>query len=177
MSRRIRTDKSVYWDSCVFIRWMDPGDRLLTSDEALGLQEETELIDKGAIQLVTSSLTRIEIPPSKHLQISLEKYDQLMSQENVIEVPIDVSAAEIARRIRSDRLRCGKKLKTPDAIHLATAIHYKVDELRTLDADLSTLSGKIGEWEIIVRNPTVFQPNLLTGINLLEIPGAKSGLD
>jgi len=44
---------------------------------------------------------------------------------------------------RASRLRAGYGLKTPDALHLATALHYGCDELWTNDGRLKLAAGGI----------------------------------
>lgn len=61
----------------------------------------------------------------------------------------------------------GKTLSTPDAIHLATAIIYRVSEFHTFDNDgdakslgLLPLSGDVGGNRLIICKPEVTRPEL-----------------
>ncbi len=61
----------------------------------------------------------------------------------------------------------GKILSTPDAIHLATAIHYRVDEFHTFDNDgdakhlgLLPLSGNVGGHRLKICKPEAKNPQL-----------------
>jgi hypothetical protein len=51
-------------------------------------------------------------------------------------------------------------LKSPDAIHLATAILYRADEFHTFDDQLIGLSGNVGGHRLIVCKPETKSPEL-----------------
>jgi hypothetical protein len=59
----------------------------------------------------------------------------------------------------------GKTLSVPDAIHLATAIQYRVDEFHTFDGEgnsrylgLLPLSGNVGGHKLTICKPKARNP-------------------
>jgi hypothetical protein len=62
----------------------------------------------------------------------------------------------------------GKTLSTPDAIHLATAVLYRVDEFHTFDGGGSSskslglipLSGDVGGHKLMICKPQARNPGL-----------------
>lgn len=47
----------------------------------------------------------------------------------------------------------GSKLKTPDAIHLVTAILHRADEFHTFDETLTALSGNVAGHRLTICKP------------------------
>ena len=98
-----------------------------------GLQEVAREVNKNKVVLVTSTLTRAEILESKMPKGAIDKYDKLFRRSNVLAVPFDHEIAEITSEIRNFYNPGDFELLTPDAIHLATAIHMGVSEFHTFD--------------------------------------------
>jgi hypothetical protein len=81
---------------------------------------------------------------------------------------MDIRVAELAHDLRNHYAELGgRMLSTPDAIHLATAIHYRADEFHTFDSGSSTkslglipLSGNVGGHKLIICKPTAKSPQL-----------------
>ena len=87
----------------------------------------------GAI--LTSRLSRLEcrVRPLKLAQISLlQTYELFFTQPSLDLAEITAAVVE-----RATDLRVKYKFKTPDAIHLATAIELGADALLTGDRDLT----------------------------------------
>ena len=62
-------------------------------------------------------------------------------QDFVKLVPVDAEVAKIARRLLREQQNLKKR---PDAIHLASAIKWSIDQLHTYDPnDLLVLDGKL----------------------------------
>jgi hypothetical protein len=85
---------------------------------------------------------------------------------------MDIKIAQVAHDLRNyysekrDQYG-GKTLSTPDAIHLATAIIYRVTEFHTFDQDgdakhlgLLPLSGDVGGNRLIICKPRARNPQL-----------------
>jgi predicted nucleic acid-binding protein len=74
---------------------------------------------------------------------------------------VDIRVAGIAHDLRNDSaVKGGKILKTPDSIHLATAILHRADEFHTFDDGLISLSGNVGGHRLIVCKPEARNPQL-----------------
>jgi predicted nucleic acid-binding protein len=94
--------------------------------------------EQGDCRLVTSTLTMMEIlvVPKREGQSRLSAFyrEFFLTFPNLSLVPMDVEIAEIA----SD-LRARHRLRTPDALHLATALQQRADGFVTQDARLPSL--------------------------------------
>lgn len=89
-------------------------------------------VNAGEIVAVTSELAVAEVlvKPLKEQQPALQQAYQtfLMPTPEFEVVPISLTVLEEAARLRATT-----KLKLPDAIHLATALHYQCDTFLTND--------------------------------------------
>lgn len=121
----------IYWDTCVFIAWMKDEER--PAGEMEGVKRVADLVEKDEVILVTSMLTRAEILESKFTKANVKKYDQVTRRNNVAPQNLDLPVAILTSKIRDYYLSTDFELLTPDAIHLATAIHYNADEFHTFD--------------------------------------------
>jgi predicted nucleic acid-binding protein len=119
----------VYLDACCFIYLVEgqPGWRTVLETRLRGLDPTSSLI--------TSQLARLECrakPMRDGDQELLERYDALFGASRV--AVLDVSSKVIDR---ATELRARYAFKSPDAIHLATAIEYAASEFWTADAGLA----------------------------------------
>lgn len=132
------TKKTVYsWDATVFVAWIDEEETapLATIDMVAGE------IDSGDANLVVSVTAYSEVLEIKRGRDQMDKFRNFLKRSNVIVADNTVLIAEKAGRIRSDGLKDGRKIKTPDATFIATAIIYRADVFHTLDDQLLNLSG------------------------------------
>jgi hypothetical protein len=88
--------------------------------------------------LVVSILSRTEVFNLPLTEEQKQKYRDFFKRENAIEIDVTGPIAEKAAEIRkaSQRKRGDgqiEMMKTPDAIQVATAIIYGVDEFQTFD--------------------------------------------
>lgn len=92
-------------------------------------------VARGELEIVTSTITLAEVLvlPMQHgyTQYEREYRDMLLNTEHIGVVPV---SPEIA--ILASRLRATYRLRTPDAIHVATAIDTGCDALLTNDRAL-----------------------------------------
>ena len=136
--------RKVYWDACVWISLIkgEP-DRV---DNCEFIINEAK---KGRVEIWTSSLTHGEAfkkkcgGEQKEIQADKDKaFEDYLEQEFVFEVAVDHDVGVLARTLL--RKHCPPLKKPNDAIHLATAMLYNVDELHTSDHDdLLKLNGHI----------------------------------
>ena len=119
----------IYLDACCFIY-------LVEGQPAWRTVVEKRIRDLDpASRLVTSQLARLECrakPMRDGDQELLERYDMLFGASRV--AVLDVSAKVIDR---ATELRARYGFKSPDAIHLATAIESGANEFLTGDAGLA----------------------------------------
>ena len=146
-----------YWDTAPLIAWITD-ERRDDPAEMAGLAEVLELVDRGRAILMTSVLWRAEVFDSSLTAGQKKKLELIFDGRSVIELGIDSRIMTLTSEIRSMQSQSRKKdaLKTltvPDAIHLATAIHYGASEFHTFDGarklgrnrgGLLTLDGNVG---------------------------------
>lgn len=124
-------DHIVYWDTCVFLAWMNDEKRPAGDMEGLG--KIASLVERAEVILITSALTRAEILYSKTSAEAMKKYDSLLRRSNVVPQNLDLQIAKLTSELMDFYLNADFELLTPDAIHLATAIHYSAAEFHTFD--------------------------------------------
>jgi predicted nucleic acid-binding protein len=99
-----------------------------------------EAAERGEFRLVTSLVTLIEVlvHPLREGQRELaQQYrDVLLESANLTAVPLDERIAEQAAELRARH-----KLRTPDAIQVATALHSGAAWFFTSDAGLPEIPG------------------------------------
>jgi predicted nucleic acid-binding protein len=139
----------VYWDSCVFLSYInaDPG-RIDTLDALLDEIQKSN----GEKRIVTSILTKVEVAWSaiEHTTQTLspnveQTIDALWNDESVIGfIELHDGIVIRARDLMRQSLTQGWSLKPADAIHLASAQWLGVEELHTYDDKLPRYGTMIG---------------------------------
>lgn len=98
-----------------------------------GIQDVVYELEASKLILFTSTLTRAEIFQGDLQPEQKERFAALMQRRNLQEVIPDARVTAKAAEIREHYEGEGIKIRTPDAIHLATGIVYEADEIQTLD--------------------------------------------
>lgn len=143
----------VYWDSCCWIGLINQEDRWFGD-----LQTIFESAQRGDAQLWISTITLLEVVkvpsevgmPRPWPDANIAQVDNLFLQDYVRTVQLDQQIARKAREIYRSTPSLGGR-KQMDAIHLATALYYSVDEFHTddgedllgLDKTLSCRDGRL----------------------------------
>jgi predicted nucleic acid-binding protein len=100
-----------------------------------------DALDNNECSMTTSVITLLEglVMPVRVGDTKLIRkwYDFLYTTDNLETVEITPDVAEVAARLRAVHT----KLKTPDAIQVATALYKKADFFLTNDKDLASISG------------------------------------
>lgn len=126
-----------YWDTTT---WLDLHNEPVTTP--LGpCRTLWTAVEKGSIELLFSAITIAEVlikpdDGSPRPWKDPNDFDAIFDHERLVMVQIDRTIAE---RVRS--LRRSRKVKAPDAFHLACAMHYNVDQLISRDAGLLKAHG------------------------------------
>ena len=105
-----------------------------------------------------------------HLNIpeAAEKFRKLMMRHR-IELPSkDLRIEKLAHELRDhyDQIPNSKKLLEKDSLHLATAIHYRVNAFYTFDEgkkgglSLLSLNGNVAGYPLVICKPPVNQTRL-----------------
>lgn len=144
------------WDTSVLIAWFceEPGAPL----DDIGLVVDEIDKEKSPAVLIISVVTFTEILETKHTAEQLDKLSQFLRRSNVLKAETTFKVAKKAGEIRDAALAQGRKIKTPDAQILATAILYNADVLHTLDDQLLNLNGRP-----LVDGLKITLPQLLDG--------------
>ena len=125
--------KKIYWDSCIVIyriQQISPWAQMIAS-------KFTPLMDES--RLYTSHLGRLEcrVLPLREGNLGLlQQFDNFFAQPEVVTAPLDARVFNLATELRAQH-----HLKTPDALHLATAICSNCDEFWSNDERLAKIAG------------------------------------
>jgi predicted nucleic acid-binding protein len=146
----------IYWDTCVFITWLTAEKSKWPASIWQGIQDVADLVEIGQAILVTSTLIRTEVFLGKLTLEQKQKFADILRRKNVQEVAPHMRIADRASTIRERH-----KIKTPDAIHLATAILFEVDEMHTMDGwhedgkkdGLLALSRNVADYDLWITEP------------------------
>lgn len=139
-----------YWDACIFISWLKDENPIKGLLE--GINEIKEALDKKDATLVTSVITFTEVIQGNISDDSYSKFLNLFKRPNIVAYNVDENIATLAGRLRN--YHKGKnlhKLKTVDAIHLATSATLKVNEINTFDG-YGKKSGMLDYNGVIIDN-------------------------
>ena len=154
----------VYWDTCIFLALLKQEQRQDPADLE-GTNEQSDLFDKGQLQIATSVITIIEVLRSSISQAAGDRFEKLGQRPNFFFVDTTSRIARIAHDIRDYYYNVQDGLppvSTQDSIHLATAIYFGCDKLYTFDEKnkpgknraLIPLSGTIaGHYPLIIEKP------------------------
>jgi predicted nucleic acid-binding protein len=146
--------QSLYWDACIFVAWLKNEQREDVK-EMDGIYEMFNSIERGNVLLLTSLITRIEILECTLSHKARENFEKLFQRKNFQEMPVNQRIAELARTVRNSYQKQNIRIRTPDTIHLATAIHYNAEKFYTFDESLLKLNGNIGEYPLTICNPKI----------------------
>jgi len=129
-------DDLICWDSSVLISWLR-GDE--DADRNRATRTVVQHIEGGTSKLIVSTLLYVEVLESRMPAGAIEQFKKLMQNRQMIEImAVDIRVAEKAQAIRN---RGSRNLKTPDAVHVATAILAGAKLFHTFDDRLLRLSG------------------------------------
>ncbi|CAN5397487.1 PIN domain-containing protein [soil metagenome] len=124
----------IYLDTCIIIYFIE-------KHPAYAVKIELLLKNlKATDSLCLSPLTRMEclVMPLRTNDSALRSlYESFFNSQKMLEMPIEVF--DNAARLRADF----GNLKTPDALHLATALHHNCDEFWTNDNRLNSVAPQL----------------------------------
>lgn len=150
-----------YWDANVFIAWLK-GETCWPRGVIIGMEDVAREVHGNKAILFTSTMTSAEIFQGALTKPQKERLAALLQRTNVNQIAPDMRVTDRASAIREFYNTRGNKIKTPDAIHLATAIIYKADELQTMDGletkstkktKLLALNGDVAGYRLSIVNP------------------------
>lgn len=161
--------RTIYWDSCIFIAWLK--DEKRQNHEMDGVYECINDVESGRTRLITSVITRLEVYESDLLPVVRARYNSFLQRRTVHLLDQDLRISDLGRKIREYYHRQREidglpELTTPDATHLATAIHYGVAAFWTFDdgrhggRGLLSLNGNVADYPLIICRPIAQQLRL-----------------
>jgi predicted nucleic acid-binding protein len=152
----------IYWDANVFVSYLNNDKERIPTIEAILEVVESSKIDR----IVTSVVSKVEVAWVAQEKINRvltndeeKRIDDMWENAEIFEM-IDFSndIALKARKLMREGLSRGWKLRTNDAIHLASAQWVGAIELQTYDLkDFQKFSELVG---IEIREPHAIQPKL-----------------
>ena len=161
-----------YWDTAPLIAWITDEKRADPAEMA-GLAEVIDMVDRGKATLMTSVLWRAEVLNAAITTAQKKRLEAAFDGRSIIELEIGSRIMRLTGEIRSFHSISKKKdamknIRVPDAIHLATAIHYEATEFHTFDGvrsginkgGLLTLDGNVGGHRLRVCAPKAEQLQL-----------------
>lgn len=122
--------RKYYWDSSAFLAWLQAERGRVELADSIVSE-----VQQGKAIIITSVMASTEIFEGNFTQQQERQFKLLMGRRDVTQVNVDHNVSDLARQIREHYKKKGKKLSTPDATHLATAIIHKADEFHTFDED------------------------------------------
>lgn len=156
------TVKKYYWDTNVILSYIkgkgESENR--TDEEMMGIDAIVKEAEEKKAIIVTSSITFAEVYASKLDEEQKQRYNSVLKRPSMPPIDAHTGINIKASEIREYYNDLGKKITTPDAIHLATAILTGVDALHTFDEDdLIPLSG-----DVMGHNLKICKPKSVQGI-------------
>ena len=164
------SDPLYYWDTCLLLAWLKDEER--SRGEMDGVRETIARQRRREVKIMTSVVTSVEVLSAK-IPVGMDRlFAGLLKR--IIRVGVDSRVATVAHELRNHYAqKGGKTVSTTDAIHLATAIHYRADEFHTFDEGgsnrslgLIPLSGDIGGHKLRICKPSSTTP----GVDLRKPP-------
>ena|ERR1039458_10078918 len=136
-----------YWDSDAFLGYLSG-----EPDKAPACESVLKAADAGRIIVVTSALTLAEVLYVKgHKAMPKDKREmvsQFFKQPYIAVQNVTRRIAEMARELYWEH-----EIDPKDAIHLATALTYRLPLLNTFDRALIAKSGKVGDPPLRIEIP------------------------
>ena len=129
--------ENICWDTSVFLTHIR-GEA--TEEQKQEIQTVVTLVEQEQFQIIISTLLYVEVLESTMPKNAMNLFDALMKKRGMVRnVAVNLEIAKKAQEIRN---RMPKKLKTADAIHIATAIVSEAIVFHTFDKQLLNLNGK-----------------------------------
>jgi len=154
----------IYWDTCVLLAWIK--DEARPNNEMDGVNDYAEKIHRNHITLITSVLTDAEILESTLDDSAKQRLEDFFKRPNCQKCEVDSKIIPLSSKIRDyyqqQKLNDGlPTLTLPDAIHLATAIHYEANAFHTFDERnesrkrraLIPLNGNVAGYQLLICKP------------------------
>ncbi len=141
--------KALFWDSCVFYRYLTEHPNEYVMDIAQYIRDAQD----GKVDILFSTITLAEIRPSALKQKGFEDIDEFLADFNGAFIPIGPTpdimkqAAILKDRRYAHARKDPRHIGTPDAIQLLTCLHA-LEDLGYTDVTFHTFDNGGGKgWE------------------------------
>ncbi|WP_082404580.1 MULTISPECIES: PIN domain-containing protein [Achromobacter] len=158
-----------YWDTAPLIAWIT-GEKREDPAEMAGLAEVLDMVDRGRAIVMISVLWRAEILDLRLTAAQKKQLELAFEGRSIVELEAGSKVMALAGEIRNFHKAAAKKgvlqnVRVPDAIHLATAVHYEATEFHTFDGarqggnsgGLITLDGNVAGHRLKICAPKAEQ--------------------
>lgn len=136
------------WDSCIVIGYLAGSPDLMPACPGIIRQAEAGILEIAVSEMAKAETAYLEGLSDAQSELLIREF---FSREYIIPISIDDPVSAIARDlVRKYR---SLKLRPPDAIHLATAILWRIPVLETTDSDFLQLDQLEGNPLVTVRKP------------------------
>lgn len=170
------TKQIIYWDTCIWLAWIKNEKR--KPGEIEGIQEQVEQFERDEIFLATSvlSLTEMLDLQNKLSAAGQRKFQGFFRHPKLVRIAADLRVAELARDLRDYYFLQHQQDGLPtielgDAIHLASALHLRVNRFMTFDErdsknpkhprrGLINLSGNVAGHKLKIERPMVLSAQM-----------------
>lgn len=192
-----RDIRTIYWDACIFFVWIKQ-ETCWPEDTVKGIEQTVEQAYAKRVVILTSVVTLTEILQSQMKSEDKERYRKVFGHPQLQLMDVDRRIAEKAAIIREyydtrafdvqpdgTVVKTGSVMSLGDSFHLATALHYEVDEFHTIDGagkrkrriDLLKLNGNVAEFRLVIVQPKYIPlPEPLPGGPIITTAGEQPGL-
>ena len=142
--REMPTKPNYYWDACIFLAWLqDERPPRRQPGDMEGLAEIVDQIERGEARVVTSALTLTEVLNANFTEEQKGRFEGALQRPSCVVINADQRVTKLAAEIRENFRGEGRRIQTPDAIHLASALIVAADVLHTFDDQMLVLDGRV----------------------------------
>lgn len=139
------------WDTSVFIAMLAP--QFTSEEERAGISEVVALADSGQVIIVTSTIAMAEVLGEVVADPIRERFEALFQRPNFVLQDANPSITQHAGTIRVRGRAEGRRIHTPDATFIATALAHRVEAFHTLDEKLLKLSASSLVDGLVISRP------------------------
>lgn len=140
------SQKRIYWDACTWIAYIAretsvplPGGG--TENRFLMCENVLRGAREGKFEIVTSCFTLSEVCKKPEVKDSpVDNLPAFFEHSYILTIPVDLAIGRHAQSMQATGLVA---LKPPDAVHLASALRSRVDQINTFDNAILKLDGLI----------------------------------
>ena len=160
-----RENRLLYWDSCVFLSYVEENPERLPILEAI-----LQSMSRGRTRVYTSSLAKVEVAfaasetGSQTLSSEIEELiDGLWSEPGITVVEFHDGIGNMARSLMRRAMAGGRSIRSYDATHLATAEWLtqrglELEAVHTYDDRVLRAGALVG---LTVEHPRTIEPLLI----------------